>query len=635
MRSELVFTNLRCNQNCTYCTSRRSADDMAAIRPSAVRASIDRAIACGAQEVVLTGGEPAMRGDLVALVAYAREHGAERVALETNATLIDAARAAALREAGLALARVNLTGTGAQLDAITRDPGGYDATQVGLRALLAAQIPVEILAVVVRSTRDQLGGLPSLLATLVDAPGLLRGIEVRVPASSADAGELLTYQEAVPALLALEAAARAVGITVKIAPDQSIPPCVFPQILRVAHMFSLTPGAERRGDHRHLDSCALCQMKDSCSGVPLQYLDRLGTPVGMRPITEDQVRRRLSLLHSIEQQVERELVRPHRYVSRDTGEEIPEQLVRVNFHCNQACRFCFVPTHLPPAGDEAVRRAIVAAGRSGARVTLTGGEPTLNSNLVDYVRLAREHSRQVVGLQTNAIRLADPELPRALVDAGLGIVQVSLHGSEAELSDTITQAPGTFAKTVVGIDNLYGYASVYMIVNFVICQGNYMDLIPFVQLVACRWPRVFLTISFVAASSDVVPKEKALVPRYSDVLPQLFAAIAEAKRLHVDIGGFESMCGVPLCLVPIEERWFLMNDIPDGYDDGEFIKTEACSTCSLQRKCYGMRRRYYDLYGAEELRPIAGDVLAEGEETEAAPGSGRSVCDTPPEESTP
>src|SRR4051812_24482011 len=126
MRSEKVFTNLRCNQRCAYCASRSPSDDPRAIAGPRVRAAVDEALGRGAREIVLTGGEPTMRRDLAALVAHARARGAERVVLETNATLLDEPRARELGAAGLGLARVNLAGGSDALDAVTQDPGGFE-----------------------------------------------------------------------------------------------------------------------------------------------------------------------------------------------------------------------------------------------------------------------------------------------------------------------------------------------------------------------------------------------------------------------------------------------------------------------------------------------------------------------------
>ena len=65
---------------------------------------------------------------------------------------------------------------------------------------------------------------------------------------------------------------------------------------------------------------------------------------------------------------------------------------------------------------------------------------------------------------------------------------VSLHGSTAIIGDAVTHAPGTYAKSVVGIDNLVA-RGVHVTLNFVICQTNLTDLVPFIELVASRWPR--------------------------------------------------------------------------------------------------------------------------------------------------
>ena len=69
MRSEQVQTNLRCNQNCRVCVARRATDDLAWVRASAVEGRVAAAVAGGAREVVLSGGEPTLRRDLAALIA--------------------------------------------------------------------------------------------------------------------------------------------------------------------------------------------------------------------------------------------------------------------------------------------------------------------------------------------------------------------------------------------------------------------------------------------------------------------------------------------------------------------------------------------------------------------------------------
>jgi len=611
VRSQLVLTHRTCNQNCTYCTVRVAAEDRAFVRTGAVLARLRDAAARGAGELVLSGGEPGMRADLPALVAEARRAGAERVTLETNATLVDPALAGALRDAGLSLARVNLTAWGDALDAITRDPGGFERTAAGVAALLDAGVPVEISAAVIRATVDSLAALP---AQLVGAFGpRLRGLRARVPVSAPDPSALVTYDAAQAALSDAMAAARRAGLPFKLAPDSGPPPCAFPQPAAAASLYALTPGAAPRADHAHPPPCEGCALRARCPGVPRAYLDR-DPGFAPRPITDDRVRRRLSLIDTVEEQVRRELAQPSRYTDQATGEVVEETLVRVNFHCNQSCAFCFVSTHLPPATDAAVREAIVTAARAGHRVSLTGGEPTLNPRLAEYVALARDHGPQPVALQTNAVRLADPALTDALVRAGLGWVMVSLHADTAALSDDLTGSPGTFERTLLGLDELHRHGGVALVINFVLMARNRDALLPVVRLVAARWPRAILNVSFAFASSDVVPA--GLVPRYAEVLPQLFAALDEARRLGVDVRGFDSMCGIPLCLVPAGARPALIAEVPPDYDRGEFVHPAACAGCALNRQCYGLRRSYRDLHGDAELHAVA------------PPGSGRLSVQT-------
>lgn len=600
MRTASVFTHFRCNQRCGYCTFRRPEDDRDFIRRSAVEARIARALDEGVDEIILTGGEPVMRSDLTGLVAFAKARGARRVTLSTNATLLDDARCDALREAGLDAARVNLVGFDEKVDSVTLDPGGFDATRRGIHALLGAGIEVVIEATIVRSTKHLVAALPERLSS--EFGGRLAGLSLVVPTETSDSEEVLAPGEAAEIIGAVAEVSRPVRLPVKLAPETAPPPCAFAEPARVTHLFSMTRGAVARADRRHVEACEACAVSDRCSGFSAATIDRFGVPT-VTPIRDDRTRRRLSLISSVEDQVARELVTHDRYWTT-AGEVVEEDLVRINFHCNQSCRFCFVSTHLPPAADEAIRAAILDAGRAGRRITLSGGEPTLNADLLAFVRLAKASSPHAVRIQTNAIRLASRELCDAVVDAGVGEAFVSLHGATAEVSDAVTHAPGTFAKTVVGIDHLTA-RGVNVVLNFVICETNLHELPAYVTLVADRWPDASVNVSFVAPSTDVVPREREFIPRYTDAIPHLAAAFAVARQREVRLVGFESMCGIPLCLVPSEiEAYFALGTVDPGYDRGEFVYPPACEGCELRGRCFGVRRGYVELHGAAELHPV-------------------------------
>jgi MoaA/NifB/PqqE/SkfB family radical SAM enzyme len=310
-------------------------------------------------------------------------------------------------------------------------------------------------------------------------------------------------------------------------------------------------------------------------------------------------RRQLSLTRPSYEQVELDMI------SRGAGGEkrgvVPECVVRINFHCNQACTFCFVARQLPPPRHDWIQRAIVDAARRGDSVSLSGGEPTLHPRLLEYVRLASGASPHPVTLQTNAVRL-DAALTAALVDAGLGHAFVSLHGATAETAEAITRAPGTFRRTLEGLDHLHR-AKVPTTVNFVLCGANADEMTPALELVAARWRGARFNLSFVQASTDMVSRDRALIPRYRDVMRHVQDVFRAGRQRGVDVIGFESMCGLPLCVVPdgVGRELF---DIPPEFESDDFVKTDACTRCVHDRRCWGIRRSYAELHGTAELLPV-------------------------------
>jgi sulfatase maturation enzyme AslB (radical SAM superfamily) len=302
-------------------------------------------------------------------------------------------------------------------------------------------------------------------------------------------------------------------------------------------------------------------------------------------------------------QIQRELVTHERYRAPD-GTAAPAATVRVNFRCNQSCTFCFVSTHLPDPDPADVLQAIDTIGAQGGNLALSGGEPTLNPRLLEYVRHAKAAGVREVELQTNATRIARERLAPALAEAGVDRAFVSLHGLDAETSDAVTEAPGTFEATLAGLDAL-GETSIELRINFVLCQRNYTQFPAFVAMVAQRWPGASVNVSFVAPSTDLVPRTRALIPRYEDVLPYVAEGLREGEARGIVVDGFESMCGLPLCLVPGDlQRFIPLADADHGLSQEEFIKPDGCAACVLQTRCFGLRRGYADLYGSEALRPV-------------------------------
>jgi hypothetical protein len=96
------------------------------------------------------------------------------------------------------------------------------------------------------------------------------------------------------------------------------------------------------------------------------------------------------------------------------------------------------------------------------------------------------------------------------------------------------------------------------------------------------------------------------MPRFAEMLPHLAEGLRVAERLGVTVASFESMCGIPLCVIPppFDRESLSLAPVPASLADGEFVKAATCAACRYDARCYGLRRHYAALHGTDELVAI-------------------------------
>lgn len=154
-----------------------------------------------------------------------------------------------------------------------------------------------------------------------------------------------------------------------------------------------------------------------------------------------------------------------------------------------------------------MRQAIAAAAARGSRIVLSGGEPTLNSRLPGYLRLARSLSPP---LRAAPDQRRAPGRPRALPLAGRGRAHPRLRVAPRRRRGHLRRhhrGPGTFARTLLGIDQLH-LAAVDIQLNFVICGANVDQLTDTIRMVAARWPRASFCVSVVGPLVQSGPRRR-------------------------------------------------------------------------------------------------------------------------------
>lgn len=288
------------------------------------------------------------------------------------------------------------------------------------------------------------------------------------------------------------------------------------------------------------------------------------------------------------------------------GVEPPEALVRTGFLCNQDCGICWQDRAWGRYDSAQVLRWIEDLHAAGARaLILSGGEPTLDPALERYVRHARALGYGQVTLETNAILCARDGRAEALRDAGLTAAFVSLHAARAEVSDAITRAPGTHARTVRGVKALLS-SGVPVKLNAVMTQEGLAELSALPDFVAAEfgaWRERLLGLMFSYPTQPWDPKLQRLIsPDPTLLRAELRRAIDRALALGLAPHGLDGPCGPQLCAFGADPRVASLRPIPEPVDFRR--KLPACDACAVRHACFGVRDADVALYGDACVAPV-------------------------------
>lgn len=203
------------------------------------------------------------------------------------------------------------------------------------------------------------------------------------------------------------------------------------------------------------------------------------------------------------------------------------------WHCNQKCLHCYAAGQ--PMGESrelttAEWKDVLARLRAAniPQVTFTGGEPTLRDDLVELVDAAQWF---VTRLNTNG-RLLTPQLCRALAEASLDSVQVTLYAADAEAHNALVGAPG-FDETVRGIRNAVD-AGLIVSVNTPLCSLNrdYAATLRFAAALGVR----YATCSGLIPSGGAEGAESRATRLSAEELTEILqSAVAAAHELSMEL----------------------------------------------------------------------------------------------------
>jgi len=122
--------------------------------------------------------------------------------------------------------------------------------------------------------------------------------------------------------------------------------------------------------------------------------------------------------------------------------------IELTSRCNERCVHCYIP-HENKTGD--ISPALFydvldqCLEMGVLNITLSGGEPMLHPNFLDFLRKAKEYDFSINVLSN--LTLLNDEIIAEMKANRLSSVQVSLYSMNSDIHDSITQLPGSFIRT--------------------------------------------------------------------------------------------------------------------------------------------------------------------------------------------
>ena len=283
----------------------------------------------------------------------------------------------------------------------------------------------------------------------------------------------------------------------------------------------------------------------------------------------------------------------------------------MHFKCNLKCQHCMIEGTMDWLQPESMSsfQEVLAANREQQLwrgIIFTGSEVTLRRDLTELARMARDHGFSHVRIQTHGMKLANEKYLQELVEAGIDEYFVSITAADAATHDAITQVPGSFDRTMRGLENLEQH-DVSTMTNTVITRLSYKQLPALVERVGHlqRLKRMDFWNYWPMREND----DKDLIASHLDVLPYLRDAIAGARERGITL----EIKNFPECLLGAD-REYLNNDQPELIIDPEFWPEfmrngfHQCahrSYCGAER-CLGLNTAYIEKFGwhADVLVPF-------------------------------
>ncbi len=208
---------------------------------------------------------------------------------------------------------------------------------------------------------------------------------------------------------------------------------------------------------------------------------------------------------------------------------------------------------------------------------------------------------------TNGRTLRNRWYAEKLVEPGVGLFYISLHGADAETHDSITERRRSFDQALAGIRNVKELGQGVQTMT-VVTRQNFRQLRAIAELLIDTGVDI-VDISGLCPGGLAILNWDDLVISYEEVLPHLIEAVrtCQAAGQEVVLEGF------PFCAVRLfeelcvelagtrKERMLFHGHLIEDYDtclnSVHKVRVPQCEGCAASHLCGGVYDRYVSSYG--------------------------------------
>ncbi len=226
--------------------------------------------------------------------------------------------------------------------------------------------------------------------------------------------------------------------------------------------------------------------------------------------------------------------------------------IQIGYGCNAKCSFCYYYDKLSQKNlpsSMILEELDLARSLGFEDLDFSGGEPTLSPMLEKSIEHAKELGFKDIGIITNGMVISNSRMLEKYVKSGLSDVLLSIHGSKAEVHDSLTNIPGSFDRILSAARNSTEFG-IKVRTNYVITKSNYTDLVDYANLLSTFVPHSSNFIFFNPWATGVSDLVK-LTPKFDEAKIYLQSAIDILKEAGVE---HVNVRYVPFCT--LDEKYF-------------------------------------------------------------------------------